>query len=63
MITKEGTISYLKGLGDVLLKMEVTKANGAAQSLESGFEEAIKVVSEQGNKRKKIIPLIGELRR
>ena len=55
MITKNGTIGYLKGLGDVLLKIEVTKAGGQAQSLEAGMEDAVKMVSEQGNKRKKII--------
>ncbi len=54
MITKEGTIGYLKGFGDLLLKMEVDK-KGAKESLEAGFEDAIKIVSEQANKRKKII--------
>ena len=55
MITKDGTIGYLKGLGDVLLKIEVTNAQGKSQPLEAGMEEAVKVVAEQGNKRKKII--------
>ncbi len=55
MITKEGTLGYLKGLGDLLLKMEVTKAKGLKESLEAGMEDAIKIVSEQANKRKKII--------
>ena len=55
MITREGTIGYLKGLGDVFLKIEVTNAQGKSNSLEHGFEEAIKIVSEQANKRKKII--------
>ena len=54
MITKEGTIAYLKGLGDVLLKMEVSNAQGQAKSLEAGFEDAIKVIAEQANRRKKI---------
>ncbi|OGR84165.1 MAG: hypothetical protein A2901_09025 [Elusimicrobia bacterium RIFCSPLOWO2_01_FULL_54_10] len=54
MITKEGTIGYLKGLGDVLLKMEVNAA-GKSESLERGFEDAIKMVADQANKRKKII--------
>jgi len=55
MITKDGTIEYLKGLGDVLLKIEVSNAQGTGQSLEAGLEEAVRIVAEQGNKRKKII--------
>lgn len=55
MITKEGTIGYLKGLGDVLLKIEVSKQNGQQKSLEAGMEDAVQLVAEQGNKRKKII--------
>lgn len=55
MITKDGTIGYLKGLGDVLLKIEASNAQGKSQSLETGMEEAVKIVAEQGNKRKKII--------
>ena|SRR3989338_4398046 len=55
MITKEGTIGYLKGLGDVLLKIEADGGRGKSMSLELGLEEAVKMVSTQANKRKKII--------
>jgi D-sedoheptulose 7-phosphate isomerase len=55
MITKEGTLGYLKGLGDVLLKMEVTRAKGQMESLEAGMEDAIKLVADHANLRKKII--------
>ena len=55
MITKEGTVGYLKGLGEVLLKMEVTNALSQSRGLEQGFEEAIKLIVDQANKRKKII--------
>jgi D-sedoheptulose 7-phosphate isomerase len=55
MITKEGTIGYLKELGDLLLKMEVSNAQGQTKSLDAGFEDAIKVIVEQADKRKKII--------
>ena len=55
MITKEGTIGYLKGLGEVLLKIEATNAQGKSLGLERGFEEAIKIIVEQAGKRKKII--------
>src|SRR5204862_375130 len=46
---------YLKGLGEVFLKIEASNAQGKSESLETGLEEAVKIVVEQGNKRKKII--------
>ena len=55
MITKESTIGYLKELGEVLLKIEVSNALGKSQPLESGMEESVKLVAERGNKRNKII--------
>ena len=52
---KGNIISYLKGLGDVLLKIEATDSKNAARSPEQGLEEAIKTIVGQTGKKKKII--------
>ncbi len=52
---KSDPISYMKGLGEVLLKIEATDAKGGAMSLEQGVENAVKLVVEHANQKKKII--------
>jgi D-sedoheptulose 7-phosphate isomerase len=52
---KTDNISYLKGLGDLLLKMEANDASGKAVSLEEGVDRAIDIIVKQANLRKKII--------
>jgi D-sedoheptulose 7-phosphate isomerase len=54
-MAKGNAISYLKGLGEVLLKIEVTNSKKVPSNLEQGFEEAIKIVADQANKKKKVI--------
>ena len=54
-MTKGNTISYLKGLGEVLLKIEVSNSRKVSSSLEQGFEEAIRIIVDQTNKKKKVI--------
>ena len=40
-MTQTDTVSYLKGLGEVLLKIEATDRPGKSLPLEEGFETAI----------------------
>jgi len=54
-MTKTDPIAYLKGLGDVLLKMEATNARQEKWTLDQGLEEGIQLIVEQSSKRKKII--------
>lgn len=54
-MTKNSSASYLKGLGEILLKIEFTKANQQSSPLEEGLESAIQLISAQANLRKKII--------
>lgn len=55
MTKTETTVSYLKGLGDILLKIEATNKKGESRSLEDGLEDAVQTIVGQANKKKKII--------
>lgn len=55
MANTETTVSYLKGLGDILLKIEATNKKLESRSLEDGLEEAIQTIVGQANKKNKII--------
>ncbi len=54
MIKTDNT-AYLKGLGDLLLKIEVTDASGKKISLDDGIEQAVQMIVGTHNKRKKVI--------
>ena len=51
---KTASTSYFKELGDLLLKIEVT-GGSKKLSLEDGMEEAIRLVADHANRRRKII--------
>lgn len=52
---KTDNISYLKGLGDLLPKIEASDAAGKPLALEEGVERAIQLIVKQANQRKKIV--------
>lgn len=54
MMIMEST-SYLKGLGEILLKIEATSRDQKPWTLGEGLEEAIQIIVRQANQRKKII--------
>jgi len=54
-MTQTDTVSYLKGLGEVLLKIEATDRPGKPLPLEEGFETAIQTIVRQASKKNKII--------
>lgn len=54
-MNKTTATSYLKGLGKILLKIEVTDASRKSCTLEEGLEAAIQLIARQANQRKKII--------
>lgn len=53
-MTNIKSTEYLKNLGDLFLKIEVTTPQGKL-SLDEGIEEAIRVIVEHTSQRKKII--------
>lgn len=52
---KTDSTSYLKNLGDLFLKIEVTDASGKKISLDDGIEQAVQMIVDTHNKRKKVI--------
>lgn len=53
-MVKTKNIEYLKGLGDVLLKTEVT-VGGKSISLEEGIDKTVDLIVSHANRKKKII--------
>lgn len=54
-MTETQITSYLKGLGEVLLKIEASNDSGKKLSLEDGMEEAIRLIAKQANQKNKVI--------
>ena len=52
---KPVTVEYLKGLGEILTKMEASDVKKKKLTLEEGLDQAVGIVAGQANKGKKVI--------
>ncbi len=54
-LTKGNPTAYLKGLGEVLLKVEATNGKKEPRTYEQAIEESIQTIVKQTSQKKKII--------